>query len=93
LIYDAETAEQALCKSEDVALFFENYEDDPEVATMVDHKFCFQCPVMQKCLESGLKTKSWGVWGGVYLVDGGVNKKLNAHKTAEDWQFIAENIK
>jgi hypothetical protein len=93
LIYDAEFADKALCKDEDVLLFFDNYEEDKEVATMVDHKFCFRCPVMQECLETGMKTKSWGVWGGVFLVDGMVNRKLNSHKTAEDWQTVAENIK
>lgn len=84
------------CEGLDQNLFFDSYEesvlDGTGLAGMVDKTYCFPCPLLQKCLESGIKSKSSGVWGGVYLDEGKVSKKYNAHKSAADWQAVAERI-
>lgn len=94
--YPEELANQ-ICAGLDPNTFFDNYEesaiDDGNFARSVDKEYCFQCPVLQMCLETGIKTKSYGVWGGVYLEEGKVSKKFNAHKSSEDWQLVAERIK
>jgi hypothetical protein len=86
----------AACEGLDPNTFFETYEESAEgdgsFARGIDHQYCFKCPILQQCLEDGIKTRSWGVWGGVYLEDGKVSKKYNAHKTSEDWQTVAEII-
>ena len=95
-MYD-DDAPQSACDGLDPNLFFDNYEDsvlgDKSLARMVDKTYCFQCPRLQACLEEGIRTKSSGVWGGVYLDEGKVSRKFNQHKSSKDWQKIAEKIK
>jgi hypothetical protein len=89
--------EPTKCEGLDPNLFFDSYEEsvlsNKVLARQVDKTYCFQCPVMQQCLESGIKSKSTGVWGGVYLDEGKVSRKYNQHKSSADWQLIAEKIK
>ncbi|MEY3311024.1 MAG: hypothetical protein RL348_352, partial [Bacteroidota bacterium] len=33
----------------------------------------------------GVSNKEWGVWGGVYLKDGTIDKEFNAHKDKQSW--------
>jgi Transcription factor WhiB len=95
LKYPEELSHQK-CAGLDPNTFFDSYEesatDDGVFARKIDSEYCLQCPALQLCLETGIKTKSYGVWGGVYLEDGKVSKKYNAHKAATDWQTIAEAI-
>ena len=38
---------------------------------------CAGCPVSRTCFAVGISTKEWGVWGGIYLVDGEISKEFN----------------
>jgi len=68
-------------------LFFEDYEEDAVIATQVD-EMCIGCPVSAMCYNYGVDSKSHGVWGGVYLKDGNVDKSRNLHKTPEVWKRV-----
>lgn len=70
-------------------LFFDCYEDDPVIAENTDN-LCITCPVAKNCGLFGVETKSWGVWGGVYLKEGRPDRARNAHKTPETWQTLSE---
>lgn len=76
--------DNAECLGMDSNLFFDKYEEDPHVAKAVDH-ICQRCPVNQHCFAWGVSNKEWGVWGGVYLKDGKIDKEFNAHKSKDDW--------
>lgn len=69
--------------------FFEVYEDDPEVAKVMDD-ICKSCPVRLMCLRDGIENKETGLWGGIYLNNGRPDLNRNAHKTPEDWEEIRE---
>lgn len=60
----------------------ENYEEDVEIAKITD-QMCLSCPVIQQCLDKGQKGNEWGVWGGVFLSAGKIDKSRNSHKTKE----------
>ena len=44
------------------------------------------CPVAKDCLLAGVENSEYGVWGGVYLSLGKIDKTRNAHKTQEFWK-------
>jgi hypothetical protein len=44
--------------------------------------------VVIDCFNHGTTNGEWGVWGGVYLVDGEINATRNAHKTPEIWKEL-----
>lgn len=75
----------------DTNIFFDKYEDDNHLAKSVDN-ICNRCPVNQHCFAWGISNKEWGVWGGVYLKDGKIDKEFNAHKTKEDWFVTWESL-
>lgn len=72
--------------------FFEDYEDDDELATAMD-EVCLSCPVMKECLMEGMKKKDYGLRGGIYLDAGKVDKQNNQHKTQEVWDRIERKLK
>jgi hypothetical protein len=71
-------------------LFFDQYESDINMAKAID-QCCLSCPVRSICYESGLKNSEYGVWGGVFLSSGLVDKMKNAHKTKEIWKQLKAN--
>ena len=77
----------AACQGMDKNLFFDKYELDPKIATNID-QCCLSCPVMAMCYQSGIDNNEYGVWGGIYLNAGGVDKMRNTHKTKEIWKQI-----
>jgi len=77
----------ALCQGMDTNLFFEKYETDIETAKAVDEA-CLSCPVRKICYDNGVSNNEDGVWGGVYLSGGSVDKKRNPHKTKEVWRRL-----
>lgn len=83
--------EEALCAGMDYEKFFDKYEDDPELAKQIDN-LCLACPVMLECFRRGVSSESWGVWGGIYLVDGKPDKTKNSHKTKQIWNRIYEVV-
>ena len=81
----------AACKGMETRFFHkddnnpENYEEDGEIAKITD-QICLACPVIKQCLNKGMKDGEWGVWGGVYLSAGKLDKSRNSHKTKEVWK-------
>ena len=72
------------CLGMDTNLFFDKYEEDQSIAKSVDH-ICQKCTVNHQCFAWGISNKEWGVWGGVYLKDGKIDKEFNTHKTSDEW--------
>lgn len=83
--------ESAACKDFDTNLFFDKYEEDKDVAGMVD-SLCVQCPAQRQCLAYAVSNQEWGVWGGVYFEGGKISKEFNSHKTKEDWFNVWSGI-
>jgi hypothetical protein len=83
--------DQAACLDLDTNLFFEKYEDDPELRPSVD-TLCRQCPVMRQCFAVGVSGKEWGVWGGIYIENGDISRDINRHKTKKDWSDTWQSL-
>lgn len=79
----------AVCQGMDTNLFFDKYEVDFPIAKGIDQA-CLSCPVIKMCYESGVKNNEYGVWGGVYLSSGSIDKMKNMHKTKDVWKQIRE---
>ena len=79
----------AACQGMDTNLFFDKYEIDIGMAKAID-QCCLSCPVIAMCYKSGLDNNEYGVWGGVYLSSGSVDKMKNIHKTKDIWKQIRE---
>jgi len=75
----------------DTNIFFDKYEEDNHLASSVDN-ICQHCPVNKNCFAWGVSNKEWGVWGGIYLKDGKIDKEFNAHKSKEDWFSSWESL-
>jgi hypothetical protein len=73
---------------------FENYENDSEpyvVRTSMD-EVCFTCPVQKICYDYGVHNKETGVYGGLFLTNGRVDKQRNNHKNPEAWKRVHERV-
>ena len=81
----------AICNGWETNMFYDHYESDEQVAKLVDDA-CLSCPVMAQCLQTGLDDGEWGVWGGLYLTSGKVDKNRNSHKTFDIWQGIRDKV-
>lgn len=79
----------ALCRGMDTNLFYDKYEVDVNVAKSIDEA-CLGCPVIKMCYDAGVQNNEHGIWGGVYLNSGSVDKSRNIHKTKEIWKRIKE---
>lgn len=77
----------AACNGMDTNLFFDKYESDIQMAAAID-QCCLSCPVINMCYRSGIEQNEYGVWGGVFLSSGLVDKMKNAHKTKEIWKQL-----
>jgi hypothetical protein len=77
----------AVCRGMDTNLFYDKYETDPKIAKNIDEA-CFSCPVIKMCYESGIENDEYGVWGGVYLSSGEIDKSKNLHKLPETWKKL-----
>lgn len=82
----------ALCANMGHDDFFEGYESNAPVARAVDQA-CLSCPVMTQCLQWGIDNGEYGVWGGIYLSAGKVDKAKNSHKSPDIWEEIRKRIK
>ena len=89
---DDEWVAKARCRAVDIEIFFDKYEEDPDLAKVVDSSICLNCPVIKDCFNHGTTNSEWGVWGGVYLVDGEINQQKNVHKTKDVWEKILEAV-
>lgn len=77
----------AICSGMDTNLFYDKYEADANIAKNID-EMCLSCPVVNMCYEAGIENNEYGVWGGVYLSSGLLDKARNIHKTQEIWKRI-----
>ena len=77
----------AVCRGMDVNLFFDKYEIDINIAKGIDEA-CLSCPVSKICYAAGVENNDYGVWGGVYLNAGSVDKSKNIHKTKDVWNRL-----
>jgi hypothetical protein len=77
----------AVCRGMDTNLFYEKYEVDVNIAKSIDSA-CISCPVSKFCYEAGVENNEHGVWGGIYLNSGSLDKSKNLHKTNEIWKTI-----
>jgi len=66
---------------------FDMYEIDNNIAKNIDEA-CLSCPVIDICFKNGTTNDEYGVWGGVYLNAGLIDKSRNLHKTAEVWKRL-----
>lgn len=83
--------DEAKCLGLDTNLFFEKYEDNPDIRPNVD-LLCRQCPVMKRCFAVGISGKEWGVWGGVYIENGDISREINKHKSKKDWSDTWQSL-
>jgi hypothetical protein len=82
----------AICGGMDTNLFYEKYEADVNIAKNIDEA-CLSCPVISMCYDSAVKNNEYGVWGGVYMSSGSIDKARNTHKTPEVWKKLkAKNV-
>lgn len=88
---DIQWRDLSLCSNMETNLFYDEYEQNEQVANMIDEA-CLSCPVMVQCLQRGMENGEWGVWGSIYLTGGRVDKGKNDHKTPDTWQAIKERI-
>lgn len=73
------------CKGADRGLFFETFEKgNKDFKIKVIKEYCEQCPVRMKCLQMGKATKSYGLWGGIYLENGRPTRNTLAKSYLED---------
>lgn len=84
-------ATEALCAGTDTELYFDKYETNQELAIEID-RLCMSCPVIKECFDYGVRTESFGVWGGIFLNDGKLDNVRNSHKTQEVWGRIFNSI-
>lgn len=77
----------AACSGMDTNLFFDKYESDINMSKAID-QCCLSCPVISICHKSGVDNSEYGVWGGVYLSAGLIDKMKNVHKTKDIWKQI-----
>ena len=78
----------SVCQGMKTNYFYDDYEADPIFASVMD-SICLSCPVRKMCLREGVANKEYGLWGGVYLTNGKIDKQKNQHKTDDAWEGIA----
>lgn len=82
----------ALCRGMDTNLFYDKYEVDLNTAKNIDEA-CLACPVIAMCYSRGRENSEYGVWGGVYLSSGNIDRSKNTHKSKEVWKRLkAKNV-
>lgn len=73
---------------------FDDYENDefPYPVRNATDEMCMSCNVQAMCYDYGKRNDEPGVWGGVYLSNGKVDRTRNEHKTKETWSEIREAV-
>jgi hypothetical protein len=88
---DFEWQDISLCRGVATNQFYDDYENDEQVARVIDD-MCLSCPVMKQCYQRGIQTNEWGVWGGVFLVAGRPDENKNRHKSPEVKKEMVERL-
>jgi hypothetical protein len=76
----------------DINLFFDDYEDDKDLAVSMD-EVCLSCPVMKDFLFEAQRKKDYGLRGAIYLNNGKPDRQANSHKTNEVWERIEDRLR
>lgn len=84
---DVKWYDLAACQNMKINWFYDDYESDKELAKQVD-QICLHCPVVKQCYIEGVSNKEKGVWGGVYMDLGRVDRPNNSHKEVETWKRL-----
>jgi len=79
----------AACYGTEINMFYDDYESDKYLAEQID-QMCLHCPVIKQCYNEGVSNKEKGVWGGVYMDLGRIDKENNSHKTHDIWKKLKE---
>lgn len=77
----------AACINMETNWFYDIYESDMHTAKQVD-EVCMHCPVNKICYQEGRRNKEYGVWGGVFLHLGQIDRAANSHKEEEVWRKL-----
>lgn len=77
----------ASCKGMNINWFYDEYESNKQHAKQID-QVCLGCPVIKQCYKEGVENKERGVWGGIFLNLGRVDKDNNAHKDTDQWKQL-----
>jgi hypothetical protein len=77
----------AACSGTDINMFYDDYESDKYIAEQID-QVCLHCPVIKQCYNEGVENKEKGVWGGIYMDLGRIDKEYNSHKTTDIWKRL-----
>ena len=77
----------AACINMRINWFYDDYESDKELAKQVD-QICLHCPVIKQCYKEGVSNKEKGVWGGIYMDLGRVDRVNNSHKEQDTWKRL-----
>lgn len=81
----------ALCQHFPPDMWFEEYVADVRTAKVVD-EICASCPVRKLCLQAGVEGGEYGVWGGLFLINGRPDPQKNEHKTPEQTKALRDGI-
>ena len=65
---------------------------DPGNGAVEAKKICSTCPVKVECLEYGIDTKSYGIWGGITLRNGIPNRKRGRKPNADTAKLGMQNL-
>ena len=65
---------------------------DPGSGSVEAKKICSTCPVKQECLEYGIDTKSYGIWGGITLRNGIPNRKRGRKTNANTAELGVQHL-
>jgi hypothetical protein len=84
---DVEWYHLSACRGMHVNNFYDFYENDQKLAMQID-EMCMVCPVAKQCYAEGVRNKEKGVWGGIYMNLGRVDKQNNTHKSLEVWRKL-----
>lgn len=88
---DTNWRDYSKCAGLNTEYFFDFYEYDPMIANVID-SLCATCPVKDFCLEEGVKGKEWGVWGGMFLVNGKLSGMRSQHKNAAQLRQAQDRV-
>ena len=93
-VFDAAKAEYAVrgsCLGHPHNLWFPEL-GDPGNGAVQAKKICSTCKVKTECLEYGIDTKSYGIWGGITLRNGIPNRKRGRKPNANKTELGVQNL-
>tara|TARA_R110000823_G_scaffold170247_4_gene302748 strand:- start:3395 stop:3694 length:300 start_codon:yes stop_codon:yes gene_type:complete len=93
-VFDVAKAEYAVrgsCLGHPHNLWFPEL-GDPGNGAVQAKKICSTCKVKTECLEYGIDTKSYGIWGGITLRNGIPNRKRGRKPNANKTELGVQNL-